>query len=584
MNSTTAKVLLANLRERIENGADGKLRLSGIITQKELDALNFFIEDHDFTGAPLSAPIAPSLHAPAADTKSPIESVVAELPAPKDELEVSPELEPDIALNLLSLELPDSSTVQRVCLDFGTAMSKATFVHDEDDFEDIRVLKLGIPGDQEQIDENMLVSSVFIDDDGLLWFGQKAVEQSVAVNESGHARMDNIKRALSEGNLGALLDTKFNPTTRRLTYEDIVLAYLSFFTWTINTALQDEETTFSVASNIRRRFAMPCFPRANARIVESKLKVLLGEAQVLADTFGDAIHQGLPLSHLLAALRELRSKPRSYPFIEGSVTEPLGVAGSLLSWKTKHDSLTLVVDIGAGTSDFSLYRLHVADDADGRVKAAAGEVDGTARGITEAGNHLDKILMAYILKSSGVTASHPRYVNITHALERDIRHHKEELFTTGAVVVVLYTGDTVDIVLADFIELEAVKAFEQSLRTTLENILADADREWIEWVRINPARFLTIVLTGGGATLPMAQKLVEGTVTAHGITIRVAAATSFPTWLKADYPDLEEPYPRIAVSLGGARKNVISPMSSPLRTTACGIGGHTLARFPISGN
>lgn len=584
MNSTTAKVLLANLRERIEIGTDGKFRLSGILTQKELDALDFFIADHDSTAALPSVVAAPSPQAPAAFKESPIEPVEAEHPTPKVEPETSPEPEPDITLDLSSVELPDSSTDHRVCLDFGTAMSKATFVHDDDDIEDIRVLKLGIPGDQEQIDENMLVSSVFIDANGLLWFGQKAVEQSVAVTEGEHARMDNIKRALSEGNLDEPLDAKFNPTRQRLTYEDIVLAYLSFFTWTINNALQVEESDIAIASNVHRRFAMPCFPRANARVVEAKLKVLLGEAQILADTFGHTIHQGLPLPHFLAALQQLRAEPRSYPFIEGSVTEPLGVAGSLLSWKTKHDSLTLVVDIGAGTSDFSLYRLHVADGPDGRIRASAGEVDGTARGITEAGNHLDKILMAYILKRSGVNASHPRYINITHALERDIRQHKEELFTTGAVVVVLYTNETVEISLADFMALDAVKAFEQSLRATLETILNDADREWIEWVRINPTRLLTIVLTGGGATLPMVKKLAEGTVTAHGITIRVAAAKSFPNWLQEDYPDLEEAYPRIAVSLGGARKNIIRPMSSPLTTTASGIGGHTLSRFPISGN
>jgi len=582
MNSTTAKDFLANLRDRIEIGADGKFRLPGILTQKELDALDFFIAEQKARVEPQTVVTAPSPDAPAAFKGIANRALEAKIPAPVTESELAPEPEPDITLDLSSLELPETSADHRVCLDFGTAMSKATFVHDDDDIEDIRVLKLGIPGDQEEIDENMLVSSVFIDTEGLLWFGQKAVEQSVAVTEGEHARMDNIKRALSEGNLDEALDAKFNPTRQRLTYEDIVLAYLSFFTWTINNALQAEEV--AVAPNVRRRFAMPCFPRANARLVEAKLKVLLGEAQMLADTFGHTIHQGLPLSHFLAALRQLRAEPRSYPFIEGSVTEPLGVAGSLLSWKSKHDSLTLVVDIGAGTSDFSLYRLHVADDPDGRIRASAGEVDATARGITEAGNHLDKILMAYILKRSGVNASHPLYINITHALERDIRHHKEELFTTGSVVVVLYTNDTVEISLADFMALDAVGAFELSLRTTLEAILNDADREWIEWIRINPARFLTIVLTGGGATLPMVKKLAEGTVTAHGITVRVAAAKSFPNWLQEDYPDLEEAYPRIAVSLGGARKNIIRPMSSPLTTTASGISGHTLARFPISGN
>jgi molecular chaperone HscA len=76
----------------------------------------------------------------------------------------------------------------------------------------------------------------------------------------------------------------------------------------------------------------------------------------------------------------------------------------------------------------------------------------------------------------------------------------------------------------------------------------------------------------------MAKRLAEGAVTAHGITIPVAAAKSFPDWLRDDYPDLESPYPRIAVSLGGARKNIISSMGA-LKTTASGTGNYTLDRY-----
>ncbi len=60
-----------------------------------------------------------------------------------------------------------------MCFDFGTAMSKVTLIRDETeerDYEDIEVLHLGKPGDQEEISETMLVSSVFISGDGLLWF------------------------------------------------------------------------------------------------------------------------------------------------------------------------------------------------------------------------------------------------------------------------------------------------------------------------------------------------------------------------------------------------------------------------------
>ena len=50
-------------------------------------------------------------------------------------------------------------------MDFGTAMSKATLI-DADDYEEIHVLNLGIPGDQPEVSETMLISSVYIDNGG----------------------------------------------------------------------------------------------------------------------------------------------------------------------------------------------------------------------------------------------------------------------------------------------------------------------------------------------------------------------------------------------------------------------------------
>lgn len=586
MEITTAKIILANLRERIEVDGDGKFRLLGTITQMELDALNFFLSQQPTERHP--APAQPTI--PYADTEraKTLASDEASMPAePLQSTSASEVIVDDaVMLDLSTLSLPESDPNYRVCMDFGTAMSKATFVHDNEDdgMEDIQVLKLGIPGNQEQIDEMMLVSSVFIDTDGALWFGQRAVEQAQFAPEGNNSRMDNIKRALSEENLNEPVSSTFNPTSHRLTYEDIVLAYLTFFTWTINFALFNDIEGPVVARNFKRRFAMPCFPRPNALKVADKLRVMLGEAQILADTFGDDIHNGLPLDNFLSALRKLRSEKRSYSFIEGSVTEPLGVAGSLLSWQSSQDSLALVVDIGAGTSDFSLYRLNVVVNDDGEiVKSAAGEVEGTARGITEAGNHLDKILMALVLKKSGVDASHPKYRNITHALERDIRFHKESLFGPSAeAAITLYTGDPVDVSLEEFLAQPAVKSFEDSLRTTLIDILESAHPDWINWVRANPSRHLTVVLAGGGASLPMVKSLAQGTVTAHGVTIPVAAARSFPDWLRDDYPDLEEHYPRVAVSLGGARRNTITSMGV-LKATGISVGGYQLDRFPTRG-
>ena len=55
MEITSAKIILANLRERIETGGDGKYRLPGIVTQKELDALEFVISGQLDAPTPVSA-------------------------------------------------------------------------------------------------------------------------------------------------------------------------------------------------------------------------------------------------------------------------------------------------------------------------------------------------------------------------------------------------------------------------------------------------------------------------------------------------------------------------------------------------
>lgn len=579
MDINSAKTILSNLRERIEPCTDGRYRLEGIITKRELEAFEFLIAE-----APALAPIATPAP-PLAVAPEEIASL-REVSTAEPSAGFAPEDTP--TLDLSTFDLPDSGTSHRVCLDFGTAMSKATFVSDNEDadFEDIWVLRLGIPGDQEEVDEVMLVSSLFIDAEGLIWFGQNAVEQAHAAPEGSSSRLDNIKRWLSEGNLSTSVDPIHNPTAYDITYEDLVLAYLAFFTWAVNNALAEDVAEANVPRNFRRRFAMPCFPRANAKLVELKLTTLLGEAQIIADTLKGEIHAGLALVRFLSVVKQLRASKRSYNFIEGSITEPLGVAGSLLSWRSSNDSLVLVVDIGAGTSDFSLYRLRVSVDDDGEIdstKTVAMEVDGSARGITEAGNHLDHILKAFILNGAGITSEHNKFINIAYDLERNIRNYKETLFNTGSVFIVLHNDETVEVQLDEFLDHDAVRAFENSLRRTLIEVLESVDPEFINWVRVNPARHLIIVLTGGGAALPMARKLGIGIVSINGSPVAVAAAQAFPGWLQQDYPDLEDHYPRIAVSLGGARKNVIQS-KGVARTTGSGLGGHVLDRFATRGN
>ena len=299
---------------------------------------------------------------------------------------------------------------------------------------------------------------------------------------------------------------------------------------------------------------MPCFPSDRAREVAHELKVLLGQAQILADTFSESLSKGLSLNLFLDAVSELYRNPINYSYIAEGLTEPLGVANSLLSWKSPVDMLAMVVDVGAGTSDLSLYRIAVNPAAG---KNTAIEADGAARGITEAGNYLDRVLVEFILSKAKVTTEHPNMLSIRGKLELEIRNYKETLFNEEFLFVSIAGMEDVEIELDEFRTLASVINFGVSLRQAMESILEEVDDSFIDWVSTNPSRYLTVVLTGGGASLPMVTELAKGEIQVNGRRIRVEPALKFPSWLRANYPDLEDDYPRVAVSLGGARRTVI---------------------------
>jgi molecular chaperone HscA len=532
MEDIEARILISNLLARVVTDSNGSMNLPGVLTAAELQALRLATAKLDPTPA----------------HRFPVSTSSAKL----EEAEIARQATAQCTYSLDTsvLKLPPVEGM-RLCLDFGTAMSKATLVLDGET-EQILVLELGIPGDQEQVSSVMLISSVYIDNAGLIWFGKNAVDHSLVEGQDGsRQRLDNIKRRLSEGGFDDMVRAPlFAPTGVEVTYGQMILAYLMFLTWATNRSLE----TRGFARNIRRRFAMPCFPSDKSRDVSHGLRKMLGEAQVLADTFSNSITTGLPVSDFARMVKELKSAKLDYPFMAEDITEPLGVAGALLSWRNRVDMLVMVIDVGAGTSDLSLYRILVDPD---REQNTAQEVAASARGITEAGNYLDRILIEFILRKAGVTSSDDDAVAARSKLELNIRDYKETLFNEEFVFVALTNVRDIEVNLNEFLELEAVRGFGKSLHDAMKDILEAVDNSVVNWVLANPARYLTVALTGGGAMLPMVKDLAKGTIAIRGQYVPLQAALPFPLWLQAEYADLQDDFARIAVSLGGARKRLV---------------------------
>ena len=534
MDISEARILLRNLLQRVEPDDNG-FRLAGRLTKEEIKALEIALS--------------------ALGVEEDIPRQKAGAIADDHEIASAP---PEIQLNRRSLDAPVPEDV-RICLDFGTAMSKATLVDDSGDDERIEVLTLGAEADQNSSDY-LLMSSVYISNDGILIFGESAVDLSYQESLDGsRQRLDNIKRRLSEGGWKDEVGKAYNPTTTTVTYGDMVLAYLTYLTWITNQCLRGLGYGNGVLS---RRFALPALSGAEERETAARLQGAIGKSQLLADTFGADLVKGVSLARFMSAVRSLDGTNFNYAFVDRHLSEPAGVAASMLSWTAKQNNLVLVVDIGAGTSDLGLYRLYVGSHGQ---NGQFLEVKGSTRMLTKAGNYLDRLLIEYLLKKGGIDLHGPSAMALRGRLNLRIRDYKETLFAEGSVSV-LEGNLEVSIELEEFAGLEQVTQFKVSLKDAMTDILESVDDSWLGWVRKNPRRTLVVMLTGGGASLPMIQDLVGNTLFIGGRDLPVSRALPRPMWLDELSLPAEIDYSRVAVSLGGARRRTMDEME--VRVTA----------------
>jgi molecular chaperone HscA len=147
----------------------------------------------------------------------------------------------DAKLNLTAFARPPiPEDTLRLCLDFGTAMSKSWACMSSS----VATLPL-VLGKQADGQAVLAVpSSIFITKAGTIFFGNAAERQHEAEIHTGRHRFDNIKRLLSEVapdlNISEIpLTDGIDPTGSGLTKGDILVLYLAWLTDLTLKALAD---------------------------------------------------------------------------------------------------------------------------------------------------------------------------------------------------------------------------------------------------------------------------------------------------------------------------------------------------------
>lgn len=535
MDQIKTLYILENLLERLEQVGDtNKWKLEGIVSETERKALIAAFES--LSGSPYESMKA--------------EDVIHES-ASFQPISLNPVHKP-LPLVLASLEMdePESSEVL-LCLDFGTAMSKA-FATEESD-ETLLDLKIGECAGQ-NYPVFSLISSIFITNSGRILFGSRAVNESLHAELNGRRRFDSIKDILCKDVVSDLdespLEKDFNPTNVSLTKGDIVTLFLGFFTDMATTALQEQ---FQISRYVSRRFTRPVLPPERAAWAEDQLRKLLARAQIIADSLHGKWSDGIDVHQAKVLLTEVKNLEAIPMFLidEGIVEPVAAVASRFRNFVCKDNSrrLLMVVDVGAGTIDYALF-------AEVKQKGASlklFEIPNSLQVLRQAGDMVDKLLSRFILEDANVSTTDFDRQMIEADLANRIRQLKEDLFLKKSVQYALSNDATGEINLVDFLGRKNVKEFENQIHEKFRNVLSSVHPSWIENLGKG---ILPIIFTGGGANLPMVRSLEDKSITVHGRTLKCEGSTAIPRWINEEYPELSNEYPHLAVAIGGASRDI----------------------------
>jgi hypothetical protein len=587
MDNKTAAILLTSLLERVE-----REQTIGVVSSLERQALQLALGALGGTGSLAPAetqPPVPPAPAPAAagiDAKTG-QATPAEVPPPAHPpAPPAPPKLPAVTLVLNSLDsgTPTDSDVL-MCLDFGTAMSKAFATVSPDEYLE---LELGTAAGQSGY---TLPSSVFIGDDGKAYFGFEAIDHSQDLVDSGRERLDSIKGWLSlrrEGNLDGqpcVLQPALNPTPYRLTQGDLIRFYLAYLTDVACIALGGYEIRDkTIGRYAKRRFARPCWPdAAQAQWADKLMRSMLAEAQILADTFSGKWAGGIDVAELKAAVEQIKSlgKRPDYLIDEG-VPEPVAVAAGAIADSQNLRDAFMVVDVGAGTTDFGLFvSTRMSGDEDDLPRVF--QVPASIQGLMQAGDKVDTMLRLFITRKESVDANDNSGRMISADLGRRIRGLKETLFKTGKLEYALADGTVGQVTLEEFLSDEAVKRFSGLVDKGFKNALGALDETWLRWLSLEGMR-LNVVLTGGSSALPMMKALGQGVIDVNGFRILRQPIDPKPDWMDGVSDELLAVYGQLAVAIGGAAESMPETLTAPPKFGgAGGRSSYVAGRFQISG-
>lgn len=189
-------------------------------------------------------------------------------------------------------------------------------------------------------------------------------------------------------------------------------------------------------------------------------------------------------------------------------------------------------------------------EADEDTRPRVFEVPGSIHGVRQAGDTIDNFLRAAILKKHDIDLEGDYGRRIGGDLNLRIRQFKETLFRDSVLRYQLEDDTSGEYSLDEFLKREDVGRFASLLDQQFQKVFDSVDPSWIE--NLFSKQGVMVVLTGGGARLPMVRHLAEGVLESRKLNVVRRPAPLIPNWISEGYKELETEYPQLAVAIGGA--------------------------------
>lgn len=433
----------------------------------------------------------------------------------------------------------------RICIDFGTALSKASICLDP-----LLPLEVGVKplpiGAISRAEHPLLTPSVLYVDQGRLYFGPAALDHARRGVDLARDPLLSFKTVLGATDPHAALAQKLRPSmdpTGTFKARDALVLYLAFLDQLIREAIDLAPNIPNAVANARRRYTSPVWrPGSGA---DKTFEAIFNEAAAVSQRLGNLFLQpeGISIAQCKDALDKAAAAPGN-GLLETGIFEPHAAAATALAFTNAPTRYVMVFDMGAGTVDIAAFEFDERTDP-----PALSEVKEARQCSALAGDEIDRILVELYLRKRGGEKNREDEVRLLKTAVLNARELKRELFTTGKCS--LKTGWMATTIRAN--ELMEDQNFRTYLGALRQTIAASLQRV-VARAEANGGDVIDVVLAGGGSRLPFMVDLVKSAATLKptNVQLRVGPLSPINPLYSGVDASLRDVFPQIAMSVGGA--------------------------------